>query len=182
MIFTAFGLLALIVPATAIAQFQPSTEYQVKAAYLSGFTKFVSWPGDDPPGEEPVFIVGIVGEDPFGPALNEAFAGAQVEGHRVRVDIEHLRWDQNLRDCQAIFVSKSEHKHLRAILTNLKGADVLTVSDIENFSSDGGMIELVFDVDRIRFEINLDAANASHLRISSKLLRLARSVKGEPAR
>lgn len=113
-----------------------------------------------------------------GPALGEAFAGATVNGNKVV--IEHFRWDQDMRKCQAIFIPPPEHKHLHAILVKLKDSSVLTISDIPQFSSEGGMIGLVFDVDRIRFEINLDAANAARLQISSKLLTLARSVKGHP--
>ena len=181
--FATFGLIALLRPASSFAQTKATTEYQVKAAYIAGFTKFVVWPdagqsarpaanSDDP------FVIGVVGDDPFGPALSEAFAGATVNGNKVA--IEHFRWDQDMRKCQAIFIPPPEHKHLHAILVKLKDSSVLTISDIPSFSSEGGMIGLVFDVDRIRFEINLDAANGAHLQISSKLLTLARSVKGHP--
>jgi hypothetical protein len=169
-------LLGLVFPASATAQNQAPNEYQVKAAYLAGFTKFVVWPEDPPSTGDPDFTVGVVGEDPFGSALNEAFAGATMDGRKIA--IQHFRWDQDVRRCQMIFIPQSEKKHLKTILANVKDAGILTVSDITNFSSAGGMIGLVFDVDRIRFEINLDAASESHLKISSKLLNLARTVKG----
>jgi hypothetical protein len=175
-------LLGVFLPAPANAQSQGATEYQVKAAYLAGFSKFVVWPNESQSDGDPDFTIGIVGEDPFGPALSEAFADSKIAGHKVKVAIEHVRWDQNLRNCQAIFLAQSERKHLRAILENLGDSSVLTVSDMANFSSEGGMIGFVFDVDRIRFEINLDAVTRSHMKISSKLLTLARSVKGHPTR
>ena len=181
--FALFVLAALLRPAISIAQTKATTEYEVKAAYIAGFTKFVVWPdtksstAPQEDGEDP-FVIGVVGEDPFGPALGEAFAGAKVNG--AKVVIEHFRWDQDMRKCQAIFIPPPEHKHLHAILVKLKDSSVLTISDIPSFSSEGGMIGLVFDVDRIRFEINLDAATHSHLQISSKLLVLARTVKGHP--
>jgi hypothetical protein len=92
--------------------------------------------------------------------------------------VKRFRWDQDFRQSQLIFIGLTEKKHLGPILSSVKGAGVLTVSDVENFSSSGGMIGFVFDVDRIRFEINLDPAVDSHISISSKLLSLASAVKG----
>jgi hypothetical protein len=175
-------MLGLFFSAPANAQSESSTEYQVKAAYFAGFTKFVAWPVDTLSPGDAVLTIGIVGEDPFGPALESAFAGATIGGNKARVVLQHLHWDQDLRNCQAIFISQSDRKHLRAILSNLGDSSVLTVSDIANFSSEGGMIGFVFDVDRIRFDINFDAATRSRLKVSSRLLTLARSVRGHPTR
>jgi hypothetical protein len=105
------------------------------------------------------------------PVLLIALAWPQDGGQR-------FRWDQDFRPSQVIFIGLTEKKHLGPILSSVKGAGVLTVSDVENFSSSGGMIGFVFNVDRIRFEINLDPAVDSHISISSKLLSLASAVKG----
>lgn len=171
-------LLILLYPASVFAQSQSPTEYQIKAAYLSGFTKFVFWPDADAAGDDPEFVVGVVGKDPFGATLDQAFSNTDINGRKVKVAIQRLSWDEDLRNCQLIFIAQSERKHQHEILAKLRDSNVLTVSDIPSFYSEGGMIGFVFDVDRIRFEINLDAASRSHLKISSKLLHLASSVKG----
>ena len=165
-------------PTPGSTQGQITAEYQVKAAYLCNFTKFVEWPPGTFPAQDTALTIGIVGEDPFGQALDAEALSVTTNGHRIVV--QRLHWDQNLRQCQVIFIGRTEKKHLGPILSSLKGASVLTVSEIENFLSSGGMIGLIFDADRIRFEINLDPAADSHLRISSKLLSLARTVKGQP--
>jgi hypothetical protein len=159
---------------------QITAEYQVKATYLCNFTKFVEWPSVAFPTQDSTLTIGIVGEDPFGQALDAVALSMTADGHKVIV--KRFSWDQDFRQSQVIFIGPSEKKHLSSILSSVKGADVLTVSDIENFSSSGGMIGLVFDVDRIRFEINLDPVLDSHLRISSKLLSLASTVKGKHTR
>ena len=159
-------------------QGQITAEYQVKAAHLCNFTKFVEWPAGTFPAQDTALTIGIVGEDPFGQALDAEALNVTNNGHKMVV--ERLHWDQNLRQCQVIFIGRTEKKHLGPILSNLKGASILTVSEIENFLPSGGMIGLIFDADRIRFEINLDPADDAHLRISSKLLSLARTVKGQP--
>ena len=165
-------------PPPGSTQGQITAEYQVKAAYLCNFTKFVEWPPGTFPAQDTALTIGIVGEDPFGQALDAEALNITTNGHKMVV--QRLHWDQNLRQCQVIFIGRTEKKHLGPILSSLKGASVLTVSEIENFLSSGGMIGLIFDADRIRFEINLDPAADSHLRISSKLLSLARTVKGQP--
>jgi YfiR/HmsC-like len=159
---------------------QITAEYQVKASYLCNFTKFVEWPTEAFPAQDSALTIGIVGEDPFGQALDGEALNMTANGHKMVV--KRFRWDQDFRQSQVIFIGLTEKKHLGPILSSVKGAGVLTVSDIENFSSSGGMIGFVFDVDRIRFEINLDPALDSHISISSKLLSLASAVKGKRTR
>jgi hypothetical protein len=156
---------------------QVSAEYQVKAAYLYNFTKLVEWPAETFPTQNSDLTIGIVGDDPFGQALDAEALNIPTNGHKVV--IKRLRWNQDLRESQVIFIGLTEKRHLGPILASLKGASVLTVSDIENFTSSGGMIGLIFDVDRIRFEINLVPTINSHIRISSQLLSLARTVRGQ---
>jgi hypothetical protein len=167
-------------PTPSNAQEQITAEYQVKASYLCNFAKFVEWPTEVFPAQDSPLTIGIVGEDPFGQALDAEALKTTADGHKMVV--KRFRWDQDFRRSQLIFIGLTEKKHLGPILSSVKGASVLTVSEIDNFSSVGGMIGFVFDVDRIRFEINLDPAADSHIRISSKLLSLARTVRGKVPR
>jgi hypothetical protein len=167
-------------PAPGNTQEQITAEYQVKASYLCNFAKFVEWPTEVFPAQDAPLTIGIVGEDPFGQALDAEALKMTADGHKMVV--KRFRWDQDFRQSQLIFIGLTEKKHLGSILSGVKGVSVLTVSEIDNFPSVGGMIGFVFDVDRIRFEINLDPAADSHIRISSKLLSLARTVKGKSPR
>jgi hypothetical protein len=97
--------------------------------------------------------------------------------HGRRIVIQRLKRDQDLRQCQLLFISRSEKDHVGSILAKLAGGTVLTVSEIEGFSTTGGVIGLVFDDDRVRFEINLDNAASAGLTISAKLSSLARTVR-----
>ncbi|HYA64658.1 MAG TPA: YfiR family protein [Candidatus Sulfotelmatobacter sp.] len=157
------------------AQATVPLEYQVKASFLYNFSKLTEWPRETFSEREPELVIGIVGEDPFGAAMDRI---AEVEKQRGRkLVIKRLRWDQDLKPCHVLFVSRSEKKHLRAILSKVDGAGILTVSEIEGFAVSGGMIEFVFDENRIRFDINREAAQRGNLRISSRLLVLAHAVR-----
>jgi len=153
---------------------QPITdEYQVKAAYLLNFARFVDWPADVLPASAPLEI-GIVGDDPFGVALEEVLRGKSANGHPIR--LRHLHWNDVLTSCQIIFISSSEEGHLPQILRYLGQDSVLTVSDIDRFSLRGGVIEFRMVGNRVRFDINRQPAIAARLSISSKLLGVARAI------
>jgi hypothetical protein len=154
------------------AHAQAPNEYHVKAAFLYNFAKFVEWPSDPP--NEPI-VIGIIGKDPFGGALEEAIRGKTVKGRKLAA--QHLKAGQDPRGCQIIFISASEQKRLRSILADLNGAGVLTVGDTEGFAEAGGMINLTIVDQRVHFEINPDAAQRAGMKISSKLLSLAKIVK-----
>jgi len=148
-------------------------EYQVKAAYLLNFARFVEWPPDVLPASSPL-IIGIVGDNPFGSALEEALRGKSANGHPIQ--LRRLRWDGLLLPCQMIFVGASEEPHLPQILKFVGQDGVLTVSDIDRFSLRGGVIEFHTVGNRVRFDINRAPALAARLNISSKLLSVARAV------
>jgi hypothetical protein len=153
---------------------QPVTdEYQVKAAYLLNFTRFVEWPTAVLPASAPLDI-GIVGDDPFGVTLEEVLRGKSANGHPIR--LRHLHWNDVLTSCQIIFISTSEEGHLPQILRYLGQDSVLTVSDIDRFSLRGGVIEFRMVGNRVRFDINREPAIAARLSISSKLLSVARAI------
>lgn len=158
---------------TRSVQAQTSDEYHVKAAYILNFARFVVWPADVLPPSSPLEI-GIVGDDPFGAALEEVLRGKSANGHPIQ--LRHLHWNDVLTSCQIIFISTSEEGHLPQILRYLGQDSVLTVSDIDRFSLRGGVIELRMVGNRVRFDINRAPAIAARLSVSSKLLSVARAV------
>jgi YfiR/HmsC-like len=150
-------------------------EYQVKAAYLFNFFKFVEWPQDSFGNPTTPVVIGVVGEDPFGTTLPVVIAGKTVQGRELIVRKYYV--GEDLRGAHILFISASEKKRLPAILLSLRGSFVLTVSDVDGFLDQGGMIQFVNENDRIRFAINLSATNQAKLKMSSKLLSLAKVVE-----
>jgi len=150
------------------AQPHPPGEYQIKAIFLYNFAHFVDWPPPaEPRGNQP-FCIGVLGEDPFGPALDRAVRGESVNGHPLAV--RRFRSVDQVAGCQMLFVSRSEAWRMDRILRRLQGRSILVVSDAENFALDGGMIQFVTENRRVRLRINVLAARAAKLAISSKLL------------
>lgn len=171
--FVAASLAGLLVCNAASTQSDPS-EYQVKAAFLFNFTKFVEWPEGSFEDLQAPIVLGILGDDPFGDDLDRIIAGQKVQGRSLVIRRE--RWGDDLRRCHVLFVSASEHEHSSRILGSVQSAGVLTVSDTDGFAEAGGVIEFVIEQNRVRFIVNLDAATQDRLRLSAKLLALARVV------
>ena len=171
--FLALSLLSVTLSTASQAQ---SNEYQVKAAFLYNFARFVDWPGDAFGGSNAPLIIGVVGDDPFGGALDQAINGKNINGHPLVV--RRLKWGQDLRSCQILFISSSERKHLPKIIQSLRGSNVLTVGDMGQFNQQGGIINFILEASKVKFEINSRAADQAHLRISSKLLALAKNRQG----
>jgi hypothetical protein len=156
-------------------------EYQVKAAYLLNFARFVAWPPEVLPASAPLEFVVVGDYDPFEGALEEALRGKSANGHSIL--LRHQRWNEALTPYQIVFISASEEAHLPQILHNLSHRSVLTVSDIDRFALRGGVIEFRMVGNRVRFDINRTTAAAAQLSISSKLLGVARAVhEGSVAR
>jgi uncharacterized protein DUF4154 len=160
--------------ASGNAPAQSSPEYQLKAVFLFNFAQFVEWPAGAFPEPDTPLGICILGEDPFGGYLDETVRGETVGNHPLAV--RRYRTVDEVRGCHILFVSRQEQGHLKEILDSLKGHSVLTVSDAERFASRGGMIRFVTDRNRIRLRINLEAARAANLTLSSKLLRPAQIV------
>jgi hypothetical protein len=155
-----------------------AAEYRVKAAFLFHFAQFVDWPVDAfKDGTSPVTYC-IIGEDPFHGALDETLKG-KVIGARP-VTVQHFRQSQQVQGCQILFIAAGERKRLSATLASIKDSPVLTVGESEHFAQDGGMIGFFFEENKIRFEINLEAATQAKLKISARLLALAKTVIGDP--
>ena len=170
-------VIALVFPTAAIlpAQQPKPSEYQVKAAYLYNFGRFVKWPAGIAAGKGDSFAVCVLGQDPFGSTLDSALAGEALDGKPVV--IRRIARPQDAADCRILFVSSTEEHHLKEILAAIDQASVLTVSDIPGFSRRGGIIQFVAEGDRVRFEINLASAESARLVLSSELLKVAAAVR-----
>ena len=163
----------------AQAQSSKPTEYEVKAAYLYNFGRFVEWPSRTGMAQLHSFNICVVGQDHFGAALSNTLADETIAGKSVA--IKRIQGAQEATNCQILFISTSEESQLKQILTVLKGSSVLTVSDMPQFSRQGGMVQFVLDGSRVRFEINLASAERAGLTLSSELLKLAVNVRNNSA-
>lgn len=170
---------AVMLAAVAAAQSDQPSEYEVQAAFLFNFTKFVEWPESSFSDPHSPIVIGIVGEDPFGDALVRIISGQKSQGRSI-VIIKYRRGD-DLRRCHILFVSDSERLHSAQILAGLHDASVLTVSDIDGFAEAGGAMQFVMQENRVHFVANLNAATQSKLRVSAKLLALARVINHRQA-
>jgi hypothetical protein len=153
---------------------QSHTEDQVKAAYLFNFLKFVEWPGGAPEDPHGKWMIGVVGDSPVGGELKRLVEQKTVGGRELVV--QRFRATDDFRGCNVLFVSASEEKHWPFILNVLQGSSVLTVADMDNFISRGGMIQFVTEGDRVRVDIDVGATSRARLKVSSKLLALAEAV------
>lgn len=165
--------------ATVSGQTNGPTEYQLKAAFLFNFAKFVDWPPSSFASPQAPFTICILGEDPFGQTIDSTLRGQSIRGRAVAVQRVHD--PAQLRRCQMAFVSSSERRHLQAILQSVQGASVLLVGESPGFAAAGGAIQFDMENNRVRFAINPDAAERAGLRVSSKLLSLATIVRGSAA-
>ena len=155
------------------AQSSP-TEYQVKAAYLYNFGKFVEWPTRGTTSESS-FNICVLGQDPFGSTFGSTLGGENIKGKSVL--LKRIPNAQEAVGCHILFISSSEEPRLKEILAALDKTSVLTVSDMPQFTRRGGMIQFVIDANRVRFEVNLTSAERTGLTVSSQLLKVAISVR-----
>lgn len=162
-------LAALAPPLPSPAHPPAPSEYEVKAAMLYSFAKFVEWPGGTPPPGP--FLVVVHGEDPFGPLLETTLKEKSVAGRPFLV--HRSPGSRPPEPGQLVFVARSEARRVKEVLAEVRQPGALTVSDIEGFAAAGGIIGFVLDGNRVRFEINPGAARAAGLNISSRLLQLA---------
>ena len=165
-----FGMVTL---AWAASNLEESPEYAIKAAFLFKFGAFVEWPAAVFESASAPLIIGIVGEDPFGAAIEKHVKGRTVSNRQIRV-IRSQRIDQ-INGEHILFISQSEMLRMDPILSKIKGRHVLTVAEFENPNI---IIRFIVEHDKVRFDINLDQAHRVGLKPSSKLLSVARSVNG----
>jgi hypothetical protein len=166
-------LLALSATSWAAA---PVSEYQLKAVYLFNFGQFVEWPPEAFEAPEAPFVIGIVGEDPFGKTLEDLVRGQSLGPHPITV--RRYRAADEITSCNILFIGRADARRLPATLAALRGRSILTVTDAAGGEQHGAVIVLVTENNRVRMRINLAAAKANNLVISSKLLRPAEVIGG----
>jgi len=157
-----------------VAQASSPGEYQLKAAFLFNFAKFIDWPPSSFTDARSDFSICILGADPFGPAMDQLLQGKMIADRHVSV--ERTSQVAGARHCQMVFVSSSEKPRVREILDGLRGTNALVVGDTDGFAAAGGAIQFAIEDNRVRFLINTDATDRAGLKVSSKLLSLARVV------
>jgi hypothetical protein len=168
------ALLALGCAAPLLSQDAPSVEYQLKAAFLFNFAKFVEWPQDAFQGEKAPITLCVFRHDPFGGALDEVIRGKAINNRDLLA--RRINELSELKTCQVVFVGDSAEKQLPEVLNSLKGASALLVGESEDFAERGGGIQFFLENNKLRFAINVDAIQRARLQASSKLLALARIV------
>jgi hypothetical protein len=168
-------VVAALMSALLLVQSPRASEYQVKAVFLFNFGQFVEWPAVATPDPLMPVIIGILGEDPLGTFLDETVRGERLAQRPF--EIRRYRELTDIQACNILFISRSESERVGQILAGLKNRPILTVSDGDDFAKRGGMIQFVNDKNRIRLRINVEAAQAANIVISSKLLRVAEIVR-----
>ncbi len=153
------------------------SEKEVKAAFLYKFTGFVEWPPASFPSEDTPFLIGVLGEDPFGTILDDIVRSKKAKNRDLQVKRSNDAAD--LKNCHIVFICSSEKQRLKALFNEFKGTGILTVGDTDNFAELGGIINLVPVDSRIGLEVNVDAAKDAGLKISSQLLNLAKVIQGK---
>ena len=166
-------LLACAVPPLA-AQHSTVAEYRNEANFLATFPSFVDWPESVFPSAQAPFLICVRGDFSFGTALAEFARGASPHGGCV--DGKWMHKDQELRVCQIGFVSRSESKRYAKVLQAVDGTGVLTVGETPDSLAAGGIISFAVERELLQFEVNLVAADSARLKISSRLLTLARRL------
>jgi hypothetical protein len=161
-------------PVRLQAESASQREYEIKAAYLYNFINYIDWPENAFPAPGGTITVGVVGQSSFAAAL-EVLNGKQVKGRTVA--LKQITDIKDLDQCQIVFINSSEKDRLPELLGKLKDSRTLTVSEIDGFAQQGGIINFISEHNKVRFEINPDAAHRLGLNISSELLKLAKVVK-----
>ena len=170
-------LLAGLVLAASVGESRVPSEYELKAAFLCKFGRYVEWPASSFASADSPVVIGVMGRDPFGPFLDATVRLARVRGRKV--ELRRFKTASEAKLCHLLFISSSEERRLTAILEALAGAAVLTVGESEWFARDGGMIRFDAFDESVQLEINLLSAQRAGLNISSRLLKLARITSGE---
>ncbi|MDB6025462.1 MAG: YfiR family protein [Verrucomicrobiales bacterium] len=150
-------------------------EYKFQAVYFFNFLQYTQWPEEKFPRPDAPVIIGVLGENPFGSALDEAVKDEVIQGRRVIV--KYYRRAEEMDLCHALYICRSEERNIANILPRLGKESVLTVSDMNRFTERGGHIQFLSEKEKLRFAINLTELKNSRLKLSSQLLKLAK-VRG----
>jgi YfiR/HmsC-like len=162
--------------ARADASRELSPEYLIKAAYLYNFALFVEWPSTAFARADSPIVIGVVGVDPFGAALDQTVKDKSINTRSI--EVRRLQATQDLSRCHILFVSASESARISEVAQRVGGRSVLVVGDTAGLTTQGATITFAVKDNRVRLEVNVDSARRSRLTISSKLLNLATIVRG----
>ena len=153
-------------------------EYPLKALFLYNFGGYIDWPTDAFANKQSPFVIGVLGTAPIEATLKELAASKTIAGRRIVV--EHFDTVSDIRPCHILFITrKISQQQQRMALATLKNQHVLIVGESEGFADQGGTVNFFIEANKVRFEINPDAAKEQELKISSKLLSLAKIVQGK---
>ena len=169
-----FASIVCIVECSASVWGQAVNETEAKATFLYHFTHFVAWPPRSLSQNPSPFVIGILGEDPFGNVLDQTIRDEVVEGRKIVV--ERYSNLASLKACQILFISRSEESRLDEILSAIKDKPILTVAEIPQFAKRGGTINLITERNKIRIALNISTTQARQLTFSSNLLRVAEII------
>jgi len=153
------------------------SEYEVKAAFLINFPKYVDWPAEAFAETNSPVVIAVLGETPVAEEMQKVIAGRTVNGRKIV--FKHLASGENSGICQILFISAAELRHSPDVLAKVKDTAVLTVGESDDFLESGGIINLARRDRRIALEVNLIAANKARIKVSSKLLGVASVVKSK---
>jgi hypothetical protein len=156
-----------------LAQSPTGSEYGIKAACLMNFARFVEWPATAFPAADTPVTIGILGDDPFGNLFDKTVKDETIQGRPIVLKRAKRVADLNM--CQLVFISRSERNRYPQILAGLAQDGVLTIGESEDFASHGGIITFCVQSNKVQFEINHPAAERAGLKMSAKLLQLART-------
>lgn len=148
-------------------------EYQVKAVFLYNFTQFVEWPESIFHSPEEPFVIGIAGENPFGSFLYETVAGEKCGTHPIL--IKYFNKTEDIGNCHMLYIHSEDLQEIKKILASVPPKNILTVNDIVGFAREGGMIQFYLEDNKLRLRINVERSKAAGLKISSKLLSVAKT-------
>jgi hypothetical protein len=186
----AMALLTILLAGTAYrAQGQDtsaSSEYLIKAGFIYNFASLVQWPSTSFPQADSPVVITILGEDHFGSTLDRVLDGKKINGRpfaikRFKSVVQLQKAVVDPKECQILYVSASEISHLNEAIQAVKGLPILTIGETPGFAKSGGMINLILEDNRVRFEVNVEAAKQADINISSRLLALARIIQSPAA-
>jgi hypothetical protein len=163
----ALNAVAMVLLANPLTSRAEGLEYQVKAAFLFNFLKFVEWP---PAAADSPWVIGVLGRDPFQGAMEDTVRGKIVSGRRV--EVRHYARPEDVKDCNILFIGRADSERM----TTPVQPGMLTVGESPGFLNSGGIINFYLDDNRVHFEIRPEIAHAAGLRLSSQLLRLGRTL------
>ncbi len=165
------------VPSSAVIAAGSDKEYRVKAAFVLNFASLIEWPSETFRGSEDPIVICHVGGSRTKSLLDTVYSGRMVA--RRPIEIRHLSSSEMVSGCHVVFITAERGEELREFLAAAFGKSILTIGETDGFAGSGGVIGFYSDGPKIRFEINLGAAESAKLRIGSRLLRLARLVSSE---